>query len=422
MSDPSDNANRQDFLDRHYPFIEQGAPPPGQMGWRSRHGTAVVRWQVGHPVEVRSAAYPDGSRGDVDQVLDHGYRRRATGPRRWVYGNIDIRADDVIFTDRTEQPSYMPPALTDTPDLEADLARDDAFLGALKNDLFAQVVNCIFRDRTFLKNEDERDWTCGDRQAAHLVADLRGLGESYQDYDSGGIVPGTWPDDRPLREVTLRKRVADASQPIRIPEPQVLSDEHWALLQRMVKLHPKPVEWSPDQERKQKEEFLRQIEAQRVELVRRLPELEAERLHRIANAERALADFLKHENAAVFDALHAHLARLGWRTMNEQDQARMKRRMLEDRLGVLRQVKMLEARRESTPPDWAQSLTPGDTGVKGTMFLMPSGELENMSDVEREASWPPSALAERLNTLAVTGRITKVEFDMLQARLAGKRP
>src|SRR4030088_2077812 len=65
MSQTPDTAKRQEILDRRFPFIEQGQAPPGRyapseklggavtwqgpMGWRTRHGEAVVIWDQGNP-------------------------------------------------------------------------------------------------------------------------------------------------------------------------------------------------------------------------------------------------------------------------------------------------------------------------------------------------------------------------------------
>jgi len=125
--EPSDPAVKE-YLDKYYPFIEQGGEPPGryapdpqlhgaltwqgQNGWRTRHGEAVVVWSSGRPSSVYGARYPDGSRGKVEHVLDHGFRRHAMGPKRWLYGTIDVRPADVLFADGA-QPVYTPPPLSD---------------------------------------------------------------------------------------------------------------------------------------------------------------------------------------------------------------------------------------------------------------------------------------------------------------------
>jgi hypothetical protein len=93
----NETVDAKDDCDRHDPFIEQGQEPPGrwapderlggaltwrgQLGWRTRHGLAIVRWSTGKPSDVENALYPDGSRGEANDTLDHGFRRRASGER-----------------------------------------------------------------------------------------------------------------------------------------------------------------------------------------------------------------------------------------------------------------------------------------------------------------------------------------------------
>lgn len=203
------------YLDKQYPFIEQGVEPPGrfapnpqmhgmmtwsgQSGWRTRHGPVVVWWSLGKPFKTEFARFPDGSRGIAQHMLDYGWRRRAADTRRWIHGTIEVRPNDVEFIDG-QKPVYSPPPLTDIPNLEAELARDAEFLNALQDDRFANAVYVVFGNRTFYKGADERGWSCGLRQAARLVRDLRGLGESYQDWFPYGELAGTYPDDRPERE------------------------------------------------------------------------------------------------------------------------------------------------------------------------------------------------------------------------------
>ena len=93
----SDTPEYREFIDRQFPFIEQGQEPPGHSapneklggmmtwqgptGWRTRHGEAVVAWDFGKPFMVENALLPDGSRGKVTRTLDHGLRRKGTGDR-----------------------------------------------------------------------------------------------------------------------------------------------------------------------------------------------------------------------------------------------------------------------------------------------------------------------------------------------------
>jgi hypothetical protein len=223
----------KDYRDRHDPFIEQGQEPPGrwapderpggaltwrgQLGWRTRHGLAIVRWSTGKPSDAENALYPDGSRGEANDTLNHGFRRRASGERLWIYGRIDIRPDDVVFIDG-EQPIYQPPPQGDIPNLEADLARDGAFVAAIKDDRFALAVRTVFDNRSFYKGQDPRSWVSGERSAAALVANLRDRGESYNDYyPRFAGLRGTYPDDRPDIERRLQTRIDEISKSLTIP-------------------------------------------------------------------------------------------------------------------------------------------------------------------------------------------------------------
>jgi hypothetical protein len=435
MSGEDADRQRQEFLDMHYPFIEQGAQPPGrwveglaagkvsisdgarhwegQTGWRTRHGEAIVAWSHGEPKEVHRALYPDGVRGDVRGTLDYGYRRRSGGPKRWVYGTIDVRPDDVIFTDSAEQPTYSPPPLTDVPNLEAELARDEAFLKSLEYDRFAQAVYAVFSDRDFLKATDERRWSCGGRRAARLVRDLRGLGESYHDYYLLEF-PGIWPDDRPEREATLRKTIEDLSKPIKMPT----FEESWAQREKMhqhrAKLRPDLPQPTQEELSEQKEKIRLQLEAGKAEFTKRLPEMETRRKKRLESSQRLLAELQRAENGDVFDELHRHLTRLGWRTETSADRMKAARKALEVKLAVLREIKVLELRPETAMPEWARSTgkASGRVGSGWTTFIALSGD-ETKEQLEARDVGP------RLEKLARSGKIAKEEYDRLNQRLKG---
>jgi hypothetical protein len=422
------------FLDKHYPFIEQGMEPPGryaptpqmhgvmtwsgQSGWRTRHGPVVVWWNLGKAFKAESVHYRDGTRGIAQHTLDYGWRRQATDGRRWIHGEIEIRPDDVVFTDGT-QPVYTPPQATDGPNLEAELACDAEFLNALQGDRFANAVYVVFRNRTFYKGVDERSWSCGDRQAARLVRDLRGLGESYQDWFPHGELSGTYPDDRPEREAMLRRSIEQSSQPYDFKQmvSQFVPEEHRA-------------------------QVLRQLEGMRSEFEKRLPKMEEERLTPFLESSRRALSRLD-ENADVFATLHAHITRLGWRTENAQDRARADQRRIYRALAVLQDIKALEQRPEGMPAGWTERLRrralPNDTDLperfrsvarramdyppsitlsfRGPVAIMESlsSPRSQMSEDERDVR--SGRLRVRLTRLAVSGRISKEEYDALSTRL-----
>jgi hypothetical protein len=197
MTNKLTDTEHQASLDRNFPFIERDAEPPGrwvsdplgkkwdgQGHWSTRHGDAVVRWSLGEPFRIDFALYPDRTRGVV-QKNGHGrWRRLAMNARNWIHGTIQIKADDVTFSDG-EQPIYKPPQRTSVPNLEADLAHDAEFLEALQDDGFADATYEVLKQHQFYKGE-LRGWKAGSGRAAELVANLRGLGESFSDWKPYG--------------------------------------------------------------------------------------------------------------------------------------------------------------------------------------------------------------------------------------------
>jgi hypothetical protein len=377
----------QEYLDKHYPFIEQGADPPGRWverplkpglqemrlwdgkdGWRTRHGQATVVWSTGKPVKVFSALYPDGTRGLVRNGFEHGFQRCSTGPKLWIDGNIDIRPDDVIFIDGP-QLTYVAPPQTDKPNLEADMASDPSFLAALQDDRFARAVYAVFANREFLRIADEQSWVCGMRQAGGLVAKLRGRGESYIDYFGDIDFEGIWPADRADREARTRREIERALQ--------------------------------------------RHAEGRSTQ---------AQLSQQIARLEREIAGLRRNENADVFEALRAHLERLGWRTARFSDYDKWEQGKTTRNIEVLRTIKHLEKRDLGATPGWAVPLKAQLKNKESMPWAMVEvSEFEKMASEEREVILP-GAVWYRLLDLAVSGRISEDEFERLKARLRGTSP
>lgn len=406
----SANDSETEHLDKHYPFIERNIEPPGrwidssafpglkqwegQRGWRTRHGDAVVQWDTGNPSRVWGVLAPDGSRTETKTTLDFGWRRRVGGPRRWIYGKIDVRPNDVIFIDG-EQPIYTPPPQTERPDLEADLARDPAFLEAIRDDQFARAVYRVFMNRTFYKETDERSWLCGDRQAARLVRDLRGLGESYHDFFLDTEFEGVYPDDRAAREALLLKSIDDLRRMVAhdLPSPSdgVPEEARAAFAASMKRMLDDPAE--RERWQKSKQDMLASVEKLEASL-RKLD-----------------------ENKDIFERLRSHLTRLGWRTENEQDREAERSRKLARGVAVLQDIKKLEARPEGTVGQWAEALRKQQRAIGGYVAY-PKGALDRMSEDERAVLTGRIRL--RLYELALTGRAEKAEYDALLARLEGR--
>jgi hypothetical protein len=286
----------------------------------------------------------------------------------------------------------------ESPDLEADLAGDQDFLAALRVDRFALAVNHVFANRYFLKGGDERSWMCGERQAAALVARLRGLDEGYSDYYLREDFSGTWPDDRVEQETLLRQQIARRSKPVEC-DFNIKVPSYFAGADGIEEI---------------------QNAAQAAALESRLqcefeqsrPKLEAERLKLLESSERKLAELIEMRNADVLEALHAHLTRLGWRTQNALDRAKLARRRLDRQVEVLREVKAFETRAEAPPQAWAASLEHRmGFGSGWTIGVLRDPAL---TEEEREAR----QAAHRLAKLALSGRISQHDYGRLRSTLA----
>jgi hypothetical protein len=377
-------AEHQAVLDDFYPFIEQGAEPPGrwvpdpnlpgsqkwvnEARWSTRHGLAIVRWSLGSACRIESARYPDGSRGVAEHKLDFGWRRRASDGRHWIHGRVDIQPADVSFLDGTQR-VYSPPGNDGVPNLEADLARDTEFLREIQDDRFANAVYVVFRNRTFYKGSDGRAWSCGDRQAGRLVRDLRGLGESYQDWFPWGELAGTYPDDLAERRSWIGKRIEEYSPTIEFQAKTA------------------------------------SVEEMRAESAKRPSGMEEERRKTLASLSASLAAL--DENADVFAALHRHVTRLGWRTERGEDRERARRKLLASAIAALSEIKELEPRPGSPASDWVE------TPRQSSGMALVAGE--QMSEEEREVVF--GRARKRLIALATSGRISKEEYASLSVRL-----
>jgi hypothetical protein len=413
-----DTEDRQEFLNRYFPFIEQGQEPPGryapseklngglrwqgQRGWRTRYGNAIVLWNTGEPIEVENARYPDGSRGEARDTPNHGFRRRATGERLWVYGKIDIRPDDVIFIDG-DQPVYRPPPQGEVPDLEADLARDPAFLEAIQDDRFTLALLRVLENRNFYKGQDPRAWPCGMSQAAALVANLRRKGESYQDYYPGhAALAGTFQDDRPDIERRLQSRIDQAMKALMTDPPLSVPLEDLTTWLG-------PGKHSPEEVRRAMEELRPLLETRRPAEIKKYRERWQASLDQ---AQHELAAFREdHANDDVFETVRAHLSRLGWRTETDQDLKRVHQDWVTQAVQVLQEVKELELRPAASPGAWAEPLR-SRRPIGGRAFEL--GELESMSADVRAVE--TGELERRLTDLALTGRITEQEYRALTQR------
>ena len=418
----SSEMGRDEYLDKNYPFIEQEREPPGRFapdqringmlawqgpsGWRTRHGEATVVWSLGKPLQVQNTLYPDWTRGEARNTLDHGFRRRGGGDRLWIYGRIEVQPSEVAFIDG-DQPVYQPPPQGEVPNLEADLARDPAFLTAIKDDRFALAVLNVFENRSFYKGDDTRAWICGLRSSAALVADLRDRGESYQDYYPGhASLAGTYPDDRPDIERRFRTHIEQTLKALADgPKLGVRLEDLMALLG--------PGHHSAEEVQRATETLRPEAERRRAAETERYRDGQQAQLEK---AQRALAAFQEdHTNEDVFNALRDHLSRLGWRVETESDRERIHQRWVERGVRVLQTVKELELRPGRAVEAWVETLR--RPSAIGRAFE--PGQLERMSPDVRVVE--NGGLEWRLYQLASTGRIIEQEYRSLAEQLSGPR-
>jgi hypothetical protein len=428
MAQTVSQAERETHIDKYYPYIEQGAAPPGEWvvradgsrrwvelpGFRTQHGQATIQWAARgssppQAIVVDFALFPDGSRGTASNTLDLQYRRRPPGTRRWIHGSIQITSNDVIFVDG-EQPVYKPPQVNGL-NLEVDLARDAQFLDAMQDDSFAQAVSWLLRNANFLTLTNETKWTAtSSGHAAHIVAGLRGLNETYSDWKHSDALPGVYPDDRAELEAQIRKDIARLSQ-LSLPSLDELTTQLLSMWDRMASLNPGKPPLSEEQKQQRLESLHRQQEAMRPELERRRSELDASRNSTLALYHRRLAEL--DANAEVYRDIKLHLTRLGWRTENARDRHVHQRQALERALLVLQDVKVLEQRQESPFGSWVEQL-----GAQYEIGIIISvDEVDRMTPDEREVL--TGSLRRRLLNLAFSGRITQQEFKALTAKIAG---
>lgn len=408
-----ENAEESLLLPWNLPFVAQDTEPPGRLVggkwqgekmWCTRHGQAVVDWLLGKPTRVRSARCSGGHRNDVYATFDDRFARYDASRNEQVIGDVELRSYDVLFH---EDPNHKDQAAgVERPNLEEDLARDPQFLAALEDDRFARAMYRVFLNRTFYKEGHEQPWICGDRQAAHLVASLRNRGETYLDFYLQYDFSGYWPDDRPEYEAKLRQEIERASEPI-----------------VFVSLGTPPFTVETADGRRERidtaEKYSRYLERRRLEFEESRPSLEAARRKRIENAKGRLEEFKTNENADVFEALHRHFTRLRWRTENQSDRMRARRRNLKERVQLLREIKRLDARPQQAMPEWVSRLPSSVRWGSDRVSTMPPAEWNDLTEEERAAH--PVFLVSNLNVLACDGKLSSDEYRDLRERIAKAR-
>jgi len=380
------------WLERANPFTEQEPrllgvwpQPPAErlvlpqerVRWRTRHGLATVAWLFNFPQLVWAALCVDGTRCNLCWTVDGGFRRAVSGTIRWRYGTIDVRTDDVYFIDG-EQPPFSAPS-ADVSALESDLADDHLFATALQDERLAHAAYDVIVNHSFLRIDSIGPWiSVSDRDAARLVAALRGAGESLEDFfvdednfhdwpssrHAGYAFKGVWPDDRTWRETQLVEQIRE----------QRAQSKSWFNLAR------------------------------------------TNNRSLLAHYEQELAELRSDPNGDVMRLLHGHLTRLDWRTVTSDDRKTAEERALDQRVAILHEIRILEAR-QALPQSFAALTGPLD-GDRRIQFAEAerADVLAKLSPDRREAYFQ-MALLTRIRDLASAGRISELERRDLEARL-----
>jgi hypothetical protein len=242
-------------------------------------------------------------------------------------------------------------------DLFADIANDAKFIAALQDRRFAAAVVKLFSYHSFVRIADGIVWNSNCQAAPEFVTKLRDLGESAREVQHWGeTLAGVYPDDKLEVEHDLRAFLPIFDDPSQNQDECLQKQLHWL------------------------NEQLREIK--------------------------------NNTNSDVFEALRAHLARLGWRTENAADRALQQRRKNEIRVEVLREVKRLEAGTSSAQPLWATRVS-----KRQRISVWRRTDEINGYDPEVRETYDPPGLERRLDELALSGRIAEAEYDRLQEML-----
>lgn len=178
-------------LSPHGPMLEAGAPPrgrfvdsiwQGETEWCTRHGDALVQWRLGQPTFVWRALTQEGQRIDVESRAPASMMFRYQVGEALVHGMIEIRDDEVAFTQLTSQPSLG--VDKDLKTLVDVLRADPAFVCDLEASAFASALYQAL-ENTYVRTPSGVTIEFGQRSAAHCVAALRNAGEDYLDYAWG---------------------------------------------------------------------------------------------------------------------------------------------------------------------------------------------------------------------------------------------
>ncbi len=170
----------------------------GPCKWVEMHGQAVIEIKFGHKCAVRGCLLPDGRRGSVISKepvqelrdgewleIEHRWCRQLPDGS-WNDGDLEIVENEIRFIEDPPRPRRRvgTPSPDDKPDLETDLLASARIADLVKDLRFATDLYRAMCNTDWSRND--RRWATTWRVAGEIVAHLRDLNESYNDFYCSG--------------------------------------------------------------------------------------------------------------------------------------------------------------------------------------------------------------------------------------------
>ena len=172
----------------------QRTPEHGLRQHGRRHGVAVLHYRGAEPFAADNVRLPDGSRGRVHAphinrqdwrrpLNDHerAWSSAATAiPIRWRWGTLVVTPDDVVFEDDQSPPSFE--LAGRNAQLNYDLCQSVKIKQlALTMEGCNALYGSLLQGLWGRSRDDEEGSSYSRKEAAKLLAKIRGLGETYHD-------------------------------------------------------------------------------------------------------------------------------------------------------------------------------------------------------------------------------------------------
>ena len=183
------------------PVVDVGGPFPGgwkldeesgyrvwkgEMNWVTLHGDAKVRWMLGSPMAAFGAMLRDGGRIERVETFSPAHKDWWRRPNQtgdgYVSGRLSIEQHGVVFTDEPM------PEVKGRGGLEDDIEAHPKGVELLRDDGFAGALNEYMKNKDFRRDgESDGKWGLSFRSIAGMIAEIRGIGESYTDFYPWGV-------------------------------------------------------------------------------------------------------------------------------------------------------------------------------------------------------------------------------------------